>query len=76
MGEDHPQEFADEALAIDRIVDQAVAEQSLNPQGIEAEIRKGLLPGLFKLAGMEKAKEVIDTVIQITRVRISRGEQR
>ncbi|MBA1445599.1 MAG: HsdR family type I site-specific deoxyribonuclease [Chromatiales bacterium] len=76
MGDDSPHDLADEALAIDLIVDRAVAEQSLNPQGIEAEIRKGLLPRLFKLVGMDKAKEVIESVIQITRVGLSRGERR
>ncbi len=76
MGDDDPQDLADEALVIDRVIDQAVAEQSLNPQGIEAEIRKGLLPRLFKLFGMDKTKEVIDSVIQITRVGLSRGERR
>lgn len=67
--------FAEEALAIDRIVDQAVAEHSLNSQDIDAAIRKGLLPRLFKLMGMDKAKEAIEAVIQITRVGISRGER-
>ena len=68
--------YVDEAFAIDEIVSIAVAEQSLNPQNIEAEIRKGLLPRLFKLLGMEKAKKVIEHIIQITRVGLSRGEGR
>ncbi|MCU7892662.1 MAG: hypothetical protein KZQ78_14015 [Candidatus Thiodiazotropha sp. (ex Ustalcina ferruginea)] len=55
-------------------VDKAVAEHSLNPQSIEAEIRKGLLPRLFKLFGMDKEKAVIDEVIQITRVGLERGD--
>jgi type I restriction enzyme R subunit len=76
MGDDHSRALVDEALVIDRIVDQAVAEHSLNQQGLEAAIRKGLLPGLFKLAGMDKAREIIESVIQITRVGISRGEYR
>ena len=74
MGDEHSQALADDALTIDRIVDQAVAEYSLNQQGLEAAIRKGLLPSLFKLAGMDKAREIIESVIQITRVGISRGE--
>jgi type I restriction enzyme, R subunit len=60
--------LADEALNIDHIVDKAVAEHSLNPQSIEAEIHKGLLPGLFKQVGMEKAKAIIEEVIRIVRV--------
>jgi type I restriction enzyme R subunit len=67
------QPFVDEALAIDQMVDKAVAEHSLNPQSIEAEIRKGLLPSLFKLFGMEKAKIIINEVIQITRVGLNHG---
>jgi len=74
LGEDRSQELADEALAIDWIVDQAVAEHSLNQQGLEAAIRKGLLPSLFKLVGIDKAREIIESVIQITRVGLSRGE--
>ena len=72
LGKDEENRYIEEALAIDRIVDQAVAEHSLNPQDIESAIRKGLLPGLFKLMGMDKAKEVIDAVIQITRIGLSR----
>jgi type I restriction enzyme R subunit len=35
----------------DTVVRDAVAEHSLNPQNIEAAIRKGLLPMLFGRAG-------------------------
>jgi len=68
------QVYIDEALSIDKIVDKAVAEQSLNPQNIESAIRKNILPGLFKLVGMDKANEVIEEIILITRVGLSRGE--
>ena len=71
MAADESQQFADEALAIDVIVNKAVAEYSLNPANIETEIRKQLLPRLFKLAGMDKAKEIIAEIIQITRSGIS-----
>lgn len=64
--------YVDAALAIDSIVVQAVAEHSLNPSDIEAAIWKGLLPELFKLVGMDKAKEVIEAVIQIVRIGLSR----
>jgi type I restriction enzyme R subunit len=57
-----------EARNIDVIVSRAVSEYSLNPQNIEAAIKKNLLPGLFKLVGMGKAKEVIEKVIHVTRV--------
>ena len=65
--------FVTQALDIDTIVDKAVAEHSLNPQSIESAIQKNLLPGLFKLVGMEKAKAIITEVIQITRVGLERG---
>lgn len=64
--------FVDEALMIEQIVDKAIAEHSLNTQDIEASIRKGLLPRLFKLIGMDKAKEIIELVLQIARVGLSR----
>ena len=67
------QKYVEQALAIDTAVRNAVAENSLNPQNIEAAIRKALLPNLFALMGLEKAKEVIEQVIQITRIGLSRG---
>lgn len=62
-----------EAKDIAVVVRQAVAEHSLNPQNIEATIRKALLPKLFGLMGLEKAKQAIDQVIQVTRVGLARG---
>jgi type I restriction enzyme R subunit len=67
-------QYAKEAHAIDAAVRNAVAENSLNPQNIEAAIRKTLLPRLFALMGLEKAKEVIEQVIHITRIGLSRGK--
>jgi type I restriction enzyme R subunit len=64
--------LVNEALAIDRIVERSVAEHSLNQQDMEAAIRKGLLPRLFKVLGMDKAKEAIDTILGIVRVGITR----
>jgi len=52
---------------IDSIVTNAVAEHSLNPQNIEAEIRKNLLPILFKTIGLDNAKIVSESIISITR---------
>ena len=68
------QQYLEQALAIDTAVRNAVAENSLNPQNIEAAIRKALLPDLFALMGLEKAKEVIEQVIHITRLGLSRGK--
>lgn len=65
--------LVEQAKDIDDVVQQAVAEHSLNPQNIEAAIRKALLPKLFGLMGLDKAKEAIDQVIQVTRVGLARG---
>ncbi|QEK90315.1 type I restriction endonuclease subunit R [Achromobacter insolitus] len=62
-----------QAKHIDDVVQKAVAEHSLNPQNIEAVIRKSLLPALFGLMGLDKAKEAIEQVIQVTRVGLARG---
>jgi type I restriction enzyme R subunit len=67
--------LADEALNVDRLVDRAVAEHSLNPQSIEAVIRKGLLPALFKQVGMEKTMAIIEEVIRIVRVGLEREKR-
>ncbi len=66
----------DDALFIDKTVKSAVAEHSLSPQNIETAIRKALLPYLFERIGLDRAKDVIEQVLQITRVGISRGELR
>ncbi|OOG51664.1 HsdR family type I site-specific deoxyribonuclease [Polaromonas sp. C04] len=61
-----------QTTAIDGMVRNAVAENSLNPQNIEAAIRKGVLPMLFASLGLDDAKAVVEQVIQITRVGLSR----
>ncbi|WP_429119804.1 type I restriction endonuclease subunit R [Aeromonas allosaccharophila] len=64
------------AFEIDTIVDASVAEHSINPQNIEAGIRKQLLPRMFQEcknigSGMEQAKKIVEMVVQITRVGLS-----
>jgi len=76
LPQDQAAEFVDAALGVEKVVDQAVAEHSLSLPDIEADIRKGLLPPLFKLMGMDKSKEVIEMVIQITRVGLNRRHGR
>lgn len=61
------------ALDIEKAVQIAVAENSLNPQNIEAAIRKALLPMLFNLLGLDRAKQVIDQIVTVTRIGLSRG---
>lgn len=61
------------AFKLDEVVTQSVAEHSINPQNIEADIRKQLLPMMFKEtkavgAGMDQAKKLVELVVQITRV--------
>lgn len=69
---DQAAQFVEAARSVERVVQQSVAEHSLSLLDIEASIRKGLLPALFKLLGMDKAKEVIEMVIQIARVGLAR----
>jgi len=66
-------DLADKARQMDAIVRDAVAENSLNPQNIEAAIRKGLLPLLFSSLGLDRAKQVVEQVVQITRVGLGRA---
>jgi type I restriction enzyme R subunit len=63
----------EKARRMDAIVRDAVAENSLNPQNIEAAIRKGLLPLLFTAMGLDRAKQVVEQVVQITRVGLGRA---
>jgi type I restriction enzyme R subunit len=66
-------DLVQQALAMDTLVRDAVAENSLNPQNIEAAIRKGLLPLLFGTLGLDNAKQVVEQVIQITRAGLSKS---
>lgn len=66
-------QWMQQAMAMDAVVRDAVAENSLNPQNIEAAIRKGLLPLLFGSIGLDNAKLVVEQVIQITRVGLSKS---
>ncbi|MFT6405921.1 MAG: type I restriction enzyme R subunit [Candidatus Azotimanducaceae bacterium] len=61
------------AFDIDQAVETSVAENSINPQNIEADIRKKLLPRMFQECkaiggGMDQAKKIVEMIVQITRV--------
>lgn len=61
------------AFEIDQAVENSVAENSINPQNIEADIRKKLLPRMFQECrtiggGMDQAKKILEMIVQITRV--------
>jgi len=71
IDEEKNQAFIDEAFSIDEIVKTAIAEHSINPQNIETEIRKILLPRLFTLIGLNDAKKMIEDIINIMRVGLS-----
>jgi type I restriction enzyme, R subunit len=73
MDEAAQAKLIEHAVAIDGVVRDAVAEHSLNPQNIEAAIRKGLLPMLFGALGLQSARQVVEQVIQITRIGLSRS---
>ncbi|GAB2468431.1 HsdR family type I site-specific deoxyribonuclease [Comamonas humi] len=73
LSDDTTNLLVQQALAMDIVVRNAVAENSLNPQNIEAAIRKGLLPLLFGTLGLDNAKLVVEQVIQITRVGLSKS---
>lgn len=64
------------AFTIDKSVEASVAEHSINPQNIEADIRKKLLPIMFKECkavggGMNQSKAIVEWVVQIVRVGLS-----
>ena len=62
------------ALDVDAKVRKAVSENSLNAQGIEAAIRQSLLPQLYAEHGLDRAKEMIDRIVEITRIGLGRSE--
>jgi type I restriction enzyme R subunit len=64
------------AFAVDELVTQSVSENSVNPQNIEADIRKNLLPKMFLECkniggGMDQVNRIVEMVVQITRVGLS-----
>ncbi|MCQ0169086.1 type I restriction endonuclease subunit R [Pseudomonas sp. S12(2018)] len=64
------------AFEIDKSVETSVAEHSISPQNIEADIRKKLLPRMFQECkaiggGMDQAKKIVEMIVQITRVGLS-----
>lgn len=61
------------AFEVDAIVDQAVKENSINPQNIDADISKALLPRFFTEVksvggGMAQVTQMVEAVKQIVRV--------
>ncbi|WP_304074523.1 type I restriction endonuclease subunit R [Maricaulis maris] len=73
LGETDRDAYVQAALSIDQVVKNAIAENSLNPQNIEAAIRQGLLLDLFALVGLERAKSIIDGVVGIVRTGLGPG---
>ncbi|UAA38580.1 type I restriction endonuclease subunit R [Paraneptunicella aestuarii] len=61
-----------EAFEVENIVRDAVAENSLNPLGIESAIQRALLPRLFALVGLDRAQDIIEQVINIMRAGFNR----
>ena len=61
------------AYDIDAVVNDAVAEYSINPTEIENAIHMKLLPILFAELGLDNAQKLIEEVLKITRLGIARG---
>ena len=66
--------LVDYAFEIDSIVKTAVAEYSINPAEIENAISVKLLPMLFMDLGIDKAQLLIEEVLKITRLGLSRDK--
>lgn len=61
------------AFSIDEVVNNAVAEYSINPSEIDNAISMKLLPMLFADLGVQDAQRYIEEVLKITRLGISRN---
>ncbi|TRW48928.1 type I restriction endonuclease subunit R [Aliidiomarina halalkaliphila] len=73
MDEQSQEKWTSLAFKVDEIVSQSVAENSINPRNIEADIRKRLLPLIFAECkslggGIDQAKRIVESVVQIVRV--------
>ena len=60
-------------FSIDEVVNNAVAEYSINPAEIENAIHMKLLPLLFADLGLDNAQKLIEEVLKITRLGLARG---
>jgi len=68
-----PDALIDLARQIDDTVHSVVAQNTLNPTGVEKGIRRELLPILFQRFGLDKANELLDQVVHIVRVGLNHG---
>jgi len=68
-------DLPDLAFQIEEFVNDAVAENSLNPQNIETAIRKSLLPLLFKKFGLDRAKSITNKVVEVTKLGLAQGDR-
>tara|TARA_R110001583_G_scaffold188966_1_gene351563 strand:+ start:16068 stop:19370 length:3303 start_codon:yes stop_codon:yes gene_type:complete len=68
------QKLVTTAFNIDEVVNNAVAEYSINPSEIENAISMKLLPMLFADVGIDNAQKLIEEVLKITRLGLSRGQ--
>ena len=73
METEQQQDWVKLAFTMDEVVEQSVLENSLNTANIESDIKKYLLPNVFKHcksvgAGIDQAKIIVESVVQITRV--------
>lgn len=64
------------SFKIDEVINNAIAEYSINPKNIESEIRKQLLPIVFyeckkNNAGIDKTRTIIERVIQVVHNRLN-----
>ncbi len=63
-----PGALVDLARQIDDTVRTVVAQNTLNPTGVEKGIRRELLPILFQRFGLDKANALLDQVVHVVRV--------
>lgn len=70
--DEEPEALIQLALKIDETVSNVVAENTLNPGGIDAGIRKALLPDLFKRFGLDNANRILDEIVHIVKVGLKR----
>ena len=63
----------DLAVKIDEVVNNAIAEFSINPSEIEKAISSQLLPLLFDVVGLSEAQHLIEEVMKNVRLGLSKG---
>lgn len=63
-----------EAMALERVIEEAMVQYSLHPHGMESAVWRASLPRLHGLVGLEAARQLLASAMQVVRVARARRD--